>query len=279
VTMAEIRHRARLIRNFEPVPEVRGDEARLGQVFVNILLNAAQAIEPGQSADNEIIVNTHVRDGRVLIEVLDTGPGIPTELLTRIFDTFFTTKPRGIGTGLGLSICHEIIASMRGTLTGTNRATGGARFVVELPAMREGQAQASAIMKRMSKSHGPPEQRARILVIDDETLAAKALARILREHTVEIADHAPSGLHQAMQGEYDVIFCDLMMPELSGMAVFAEIERKRPAVAASMVFITGGTFTEEARNFATRHAERCLFKPFDSTLVKEAVARVMEQPA
>jgi PAS domain S-box-containing protein len=279
VTMAEIRHRARLIRNFDPVPEVRGDEARLGQVFVNILLNAAQAIEPGQSAENEIIVNTCVRDGRVLIEVLDTGPGIPTELLTKIFDPFFTTKPRGIGTGLGLSICHEIIASMRGTLTGSNRSTGGARFVVELPAMREAQIQAGATMKRLSKSHVPPEQRARILVIDDETLAAKALARILREHTVEIADHAPSGLNLLLQGEYDVIFCDLMMPELSGMAVFAEVERKRPAAASRMVFITGGTFTEEARTFAARHADRCLFKPFDSTLVKETVARVMEQPA
>jgi signal transduction histidine kinase len=279
VTMAEIRHRARLIRNFDPVPEVRGDEARLGQVFVNILLNAAQAIEPGQSAENEIIVNTCVRDGRVLIEVLDTGPGIPTELLTKIFDPFFTTKPRGIGTGLGLSICHEIIASMRGTLTGSNRTTGGARFVVELPAMREAQIQAGATLKRLSKSHIPPEQRARILVIDDETLAAKALARILREHTVEIADHAPSGLNLLLQGEYDVIFCDLMMPELSGMAVFAEVERKRPGAASRMVFITGGTFTEEARTFAARHADRCLFKPFDSTLVKETVARVMEQPA
>jgi PAS domain S-box-containing protein len=279
VTMAEIRHRARLVRNIDPVPEVRGDEARLGQVFVNILLNAAQAIEPGRSADNEIIVNTSVREGRVVIEVLDTGPGIPTELMTKIFDPFFTTKPRGIGTGLGLSICHEIIASMRGTLTGSNRASGGARFVVELPAMRETQAPAGANSKRLSKSLGPPEQRARILIIDDETLAAKALARILRDHQVEVVDHAPSGLSRALEGEHDIIFCDLMMPDLSGMAVFAELERARPAVAERMVFITGGTFTEEARNFATRHVDRCLFKPFDSALVKEAVARVMEQPA
>jgi signal transduction histidine kinase len=278
VTMAEIRHRARLTRKFDPVPEVRGDEARLGQVFVNILLNAAQAIEPGHTVDNEIIVSTCLRDGRVVIEVLDTGPGIPTELLTKIFDPFFTTKPRGIGTGLGLSICHEIVASMRGTLTGANRATGGARFVVELPALREGQVPAGAALKRLSKSHLPPEQRARILVIDDETLAAKALARILREHQVEIVDHAPAGLNLVLDGNYDVIFCDLMMPELSGMAVFAEVERARPTAASRMLFITGGTFTEEARTFAARHAERCLFKPFDSALVKEAVTRLMEHP-
>jgi PAS domain S-box-containing protein len=279
VTMAEIRHRARLVRNFEPVPDVRGDEARLGQVFVNILLNAAQAIEPGSATDNEIIVNSFVRDGRVVVEVLDTGPGIPTELMTKIFDPFFTTKPRGVGTGLGLSICHEIIASMRGTLTGGNRGTRGARFVVELPSAPHSQIPRGVSPKRLGKSQSPPLQRAKVLIIDDEALAAKALGRILREHQVEIAEHALSGLNLALERDYDIIFCDLMMPELSGMAVFAEVERVRPPTARRMVFITGGTFTEEARNFANRHAERCLFKPFDSALVKEAVARVMERSA
>ena len=277
VTMAEIRHRARLVRNFDTMPEVRGDEARLGQVFVNILLNAAQAIEPGNASENEIIVNAFVRDGRVVVEVCDTGPGIPNENLTKIFDPFFTTKPRGVGTGLGLSICHEIIASMRGTLTGANRSNGGARFAVELPAALHPQSQTGTVVKRLGKSASPPQNRAKILVIDDETLAAKALARILREHQVEIADHAPAGLSLALERDYDVIFCDLMMPELSGMAVFAEVERSRPASAERMLFITGGTFTEEARGFAARHAERCLFKPFDSALVKEAIARVMER--
>ncbi|HEX6240635.1 MAG TPA: ATP-binding protein [Polyangiales bacterium] len=279
VTMAEIRHRARLVRNFDALPDVRGDEARLGQVFVNILLNAAQAIDPGRAADNEIVVNAFVREGRVVVEVLDTGPGIPNDLLTKIFDPFFTTKPRGVGTGLGLSICHEIVASMRGTLTGGNRGAGGARFVVELPAASHSQIPAGGAVKRLGKSQSPPQQRAKVLIIDDETLAAKALGRILREHQVEIAEHATSGLSLALQQDYDIIFCDLMMPDLSGMAVFAEVERKRPTAASRMVFITGGTFTEEARNFATRHAERCLFKPFDSTLVKEAVSRVMERSA
>jgi PAS domain S-box-containing protein len=277
VTMAEIRHRARLTRNFESLPDVRGDEARLGQVFVNILLNAAQAIEPGSVADNEIIVNAFQREGRVVVEVLDTGPGIPNELMTKIFDPFFTTKPRGVGTGLGLSICHEIVASMRGTLTGGNRSTGGARFVVELPSVTHSQIPVGTAVKRLGKSQSPPQNRARVLIIDDEALAAKALGRILRDHQVEIAEHATSGLNMALDRDYDIIFCDLMMPELSGMAVFAEVERVRPNAASRMVFITGGTFTEEARNFATRHAERCLFKPFDSSLVKEAITRVMER--
>jgi signal transduction histidine kinase len=273
VTMAEIRHRARLVKNWKPLPPVRGDEARLGQVFVNVLLNAAQAIEPGNPHDNEIVVNTFERDGRVVVEVLDTGAGIPQENLTKIFDPFFTTKPRGIGTGLGLSICHEIIASMRGTLTAENRRERGAQFVVEIPAISA--YQSATLAQRHAKSSRPPLRTASILIIDDETLAAKALGRMLRDHRVEIADHAPSGLALALSKPYDVIFCDLMMPELSGMAVHAAIEREQPQVAARMVFITGGTFTEDARNFATHHGARCLFKPFDSALVKAQVERLL----
>ncbi len=277
VTMAEIRHRARLVKNFELLPPVRGDEARLGQVFVNILLNAAQAIQAGSVSENEVTVNTYAREGRVFIEVLDTGSGIPEENLTRIFDPFFTTKPRGVGTGLGLSICHEIIASMRGQLTAANRASGGAKFVVELPAMAH--AQANLMRAPRNKSTPPPSKAARILIIDDEALAAKALARILREHRVDIADHAPTGLQMALDNDYDIIFCDLMMPELSGMAVHHAVESQQPDTAERMVFVTGGTFTEEARDFASRHAARCLFKPFDTSLVKDAVARVTSEGA
>jgi len=274
VTMAEIRHRARLVKNVGPISPVRGDEARLGQVFVNILLNAAQAIEPGNAHENEIIVRTTERDGRVVVEVLDSGGGIPEENLTKIFDPFFTTKPRGIGTGLGLSICHEIVASMRGSLTAANRETHGAHFVVEIPAM--GAYPAAAVLhQRHGKSSKPPLRTAKILVIDDESLAAKALGRMLREHKVDIADHAPTGLKMALENGYDVIFCDLMMPELSGMAVHAAVERSSPQIAERMVFITGGTFTEEARDFAAHHAARCLFKPFDSSLVKGAIERLL----
>jgi CheY-like chemotaxis protein len=94
---------------------------------------------------------------------------------------------------------------------------------------------------------------------------------------VEIADHAPTGLQMALERTYDVIFCDLMMPELSGMAVHDAVERSAPQVADRMVFVTGGTFTEEARSFAARHAARCLFKPFDTSLVKAAIERLLSE--
>ncbi len=276
VTMPEIRLRARLVRDFDPMPRVRGDEARLGQVFVNILLNAAQAIPAGRPQDHEIRIRAGRRatnDRRVFVEVLDTGPGIREEHMRRIFDPFFTTKPRGVGTGLGLSICHEIVASMRGSLTAENRPKGGAKFVVELPVHV---AQPQPVAPPRSRPP-PPVRAARILVIDDEALAAKALARILREHEVEITDHAPTGLKLALEARFDVIFCDLMMPDLTGMAVHDAVSQQCPEAAQRMIFVTGGTFTDEARTFAARYAARCLFKPFDTSQVRTAIAHLLSE--
>jgi CheY-like chemotaxis protein len=131
---------------------------------------------------------------------------------------------------------------------------------------------------RGSRPSGPPPgHSARILVIDDEALAAKALARILREHRVEIADHAPTGLKLALENRFDVIFCDLMMPDLTGMAVHDTVAQLCPPAASRMVFVTGGTFTEEARSFAARHAGRCLFKPFDTMQVKSAIEHLLSE--
>ena len=130
----EIRHRARLVRDYGPIPSVNADEARLGQVFINLLVNAAQAIAEGDSAANEIHVVTFTDErGRAVIEVRDTGPGIPASLIGRVFDPFFTTKPVGIGTGLGLSICHNIVIAMGGEISVISERGAGTAFVVALP--------------------------------------------------------------------------------------------------------------------------------------------------
>src|SRR5262249_29796154 len=101
----EIRHRARLVKSLGEVPYVEANEARLGQVFLNLLVNAAQAIPEGHANENEVRVTTRTdEDGHAVVEIADTGGGIDPEALPRIFDPFFTT--RGTGTGLGLSISH-----------------------------------------------------------------------------------------------------------------------------------------------------------------------------
>lgn len=133
MAMPELRHRARLLWNPEEVPRVRGSESRLGQVFLNLLLNAAQAIPEGAPEENTVEAHVRTEDGKVLVEIRDTGQGIPPENLKRIFEPFFTTRPAGVGTGLGLAICQSIIIAMGGELSVESTVGKGTCFRVLLP--------------------------------------------------------------------------------------------------------------------------------------------------
>jgi signal transduction histidine kinase len=112
-----VKTRARVVQEHAPLPPVDGNATRLCQVFVNILVNAAQAIESGHPEDNEVRVRAAVDGDRVVVEVRDTGVGIPPEVRARIFDPFFSTRGIGGGTGLGLSVCHGIVTSLGGEIT------------------------------------------------------------------------------------------------------------------------------------------------------------------
>jgi signal transduction histidine kinase len=133
----ELRARARLVKDYRGSDSVRGTEARLGQVFLNLLVNAAQAIPAGDVDGNEVRVMVRASHEQVIVEISDTGIGIPSEHMDRIFEPFFTTK-EGAGTGLGLPISHRIVTSIGGTLTCEPRAAGGTMFRVALPSAGEG---------------------------------------------------------------------------------------------------------------------------------------------
>ncbi|HXN80914.1 MAG TPA: ATP-binding protein [Myxococcales bacterium] len=140
----ELSQRAQLVKRFAGVPRVRANEGRLGQVFLNLIVNAIHAIEPGHPRDNEITVETSVgADGRVVIEVADTGCGIPADVLPQIFDPFFTTKSPGLGTGLGLAICRSIVTAAGGTIEVSSTGGRGTRFSVKLFAASEQRGTAS----------------------------------------------------------------------------------------------------------------------------------------
>ncbi|NOK22529.1 PAS domain S-box protein, partial [Corallococcus carmarthensis] len=130
----EIRHRARLRRDYGTVPQVMANEGRLCQVFLNLVVNAAQAIPEGSAHEHEVVLSTRSSGGQVLVEVRDTGSGIAPEVMGRIFDPFFTTKPVGVGTGLGLSICHGIITGLGGDILVESTVGQGSTFRVVLPA-------------------------------------------------------------------------------------------------------------------------------------------------
>jgi PAS domain S-box-containing protein len=259
----EIRHRARLVKAYGDVPLVRGNESRMGQVFLNLLVNAAQAIPEGEPDLNEIRVTTRPGAGsQVVVEVTDTGGGIAPELLGRIFDPFFTTKPPGVGTGLGLSICHNLITAMGGEIHVSSQVGRGTTFQVVLP-MATGPADVAVKLPVPVVTRGP---RGRVLVIDDEPMLCAALERILRpHHDVVHTTVAAEALPRLEAGErFDLILCDLMMPRMSGMDFHAALCRLRPDLSGRVIFLTGGAFTPQARAFLESVPNRRVEKPFNA---------------
>jgi signal transduction histidine kinase len=122
-------NRVAVVRSLGDIPEVVGDPDLLHQVFLNIILNAMQALKDGGSLE----IGTWANDGMVSVVFEDDGPGIPEGNHQKIFDPFFTTKEVGVGTGLGLSVAHGIVQAHGGTIEVSNRHGGGARFTVHLP--------------------------------------------------------------------------------------------------------------------------------------------------
>jgi two-component system, cell cycle sensor histidine kinase and response regulator CckA len=234
----EIRHRARLVKDFGPVPPVFGNEARLGQVFLNLVMNAAQAIEEGDVERNEILLSTSTDDeGRAVVEVRDTGRGIPSAILPHIFDPFFTTKPVGIGTGLGLSISRRIVMAAGGTLEATSEPGHGAVFRVTLP---PSDARPATLLSDAPKPASA--QRGRVLVVDDDVAVRRALIRMLGEtHDLVTVSSGAEAIETIHSGErFDVVLCDLMMPRVTGDRCYERVLEIDADQARKFVFMTGG---------------------------------------
>jgi len=274
VAWNEIRHRGRLVKSFEEVPEVLGNKARMGQLFLNLLINAAQALDIEHSQDHEIHVSTSMSDNAmVLIVIRDSGPGIDSAIRDRIFDPFFTTKAVGEGTGLGLSICHNIVTSMGGNIGFNTRVERGTEVWVELPAQ--------GVLPGDEPTPGAessglvvPEIKARILVADDEPPVARALKRALSQHDVVVVNNGQDALDAWKKEPFDVMFCDVMMPGLMGMDIYEALKEDGNGYHGRIIFMSGGAFTPEAQNFLNAVENPNIEKPFDLKQVKALALEV-----
>jgi CheY-like chemotaxis protein len=208
-------------------------------------------------------------DGNGVVEVADTGVGIPPEVLPRIFEPFFTTKAVGGGTGLGLSISYGTVTRFGGVIEVTSEVGRGTCFRVVLPP-------AERWRRPVAGSVAPRALRRRsVLVVDDDSLVGDALARALEaEADVEVMTDGGKALARLVAGErWDIILCDLMMPGFSGMDVYAEALRRAPDVARRILFMNAGAFTPRARAFVESVGDRCFDKPIDVERVREFVRR------
>ena len=265
-----------MVRDYVEVPPVEGSEGRLGQVFLNLLINAAQATPEGTPDRHEIRVAARVEGERVAIEVSDTGCGIAPELTTRIFEPFYTTKPADQGTGLGLSISRDVIVSFGGSISVRSELGQGATFRIELPIAAADTPEDDGA-KRGPNGTTTPEQR--ILVLDDEPLIGEFLVGALDEHHVDITTEGSEALKLASDGSYDLVLCDLRMPRMSGIDFYEELGKRRPDLRASFVLMTGAAIDEELQRFLATHEVPILRKPFEMSELNECVARAARSKA
>jgi CheY-like chemotaxis protein len=277
ITLAfnEIKYRARLVKDLGPVPMVLGSDGKLAQVFLNLLINAAHAIGEGHVEENQIQVRTWAEGDHVFAEVSDTGQGIAPEHQARVFEPFFTTKGVGVGTGLGLSICKNIVSGFGGEISFSSEIGKGTRFLIRLPRVSDAWE---------SRDQGAREQApvragilGRILVVDDEAGIRGAFVRLLgRDHEVVAVS---SGVEaQALLAEdrrFDLIFCDLMMPRMSGMELHAWLAGCDPGLAEQVVFVTGGAFTPGAAEYLRTVGNLRMEKPFDAATFRKAAEELI----
>ncbi len=255
----QVRHRARVVRDLGSVPPVRGSEGRVLQLFLNLVVNAAQAIPVGSADKHTITIKTSTEDGRAVVAISDTGVGIPPTALGRVFDPFFTTKPVGEGTGLGLAICRSIATAMGGEIEVDSTLHRGTTFRVWFPPAPCEETPVVTIAPAPIVT-----SRKRVLVIDDEPMVGQLVGKVLIGHHVISETSGRSALERLRGGEsFDLILCDVMMPEVSGWDFYDELGKLAPKQQARIVFLSGGAFTERAQTFLDSVPNRRLNKPFD----------------
>ncbi len=257
------------------LPPLWADPHQLHQVVVNLLTNAHQALRAA-AAPRRLTLATRYDPARGLasLEVGDTGPGIPPELQARIFEPFFTTKPPGVGTGLGLPFCKGIIEGHGGSISVVSQPGQGTVFRVELPA----EAAPMTVTAAPVPTALPPVKGRAILVIDDEPGITSALTYLLRRdgHAVETAANGRLALEKLQARTYDLILCDLRMPELDGPGFYRELERRAPHLLRRIIFLTGDTLSAETQEFLEGIGASRLHKPFRATEVRQAVQQALQ---
>jgi len=266
-----IRAKARLVRAYGTTPLAHGVNGRLGQVFLNLLVNAADAIPEGAPSQHTIRVATRTgADGHAVVEISDTGSGIAQDVAPRVFDPFFTTKPVGLGTGLGLAMCHRIVTELKGEIT-FDSTPGVTTFRVSLlPAAPEIRSVATA------ERPAPRRLRTRVLVIDDEPELLASIVRSLADtHDVVTAPGGSAAL-EILGGDdhFDAVLTDVMMADITGMDLYDRVRKRHPGLERRFLFMTGGAFTRRVQRFVAEVPNRCLAKPFERRQLLEAVDAV-----
>jgi len=263
-----IEPRARLIADVTSlVPRVKIDESRLDEVLVNLLVNAADAIAPGNAEASSVSITTRHDGEHVVIEVRDTGRGMSPENVKRAFEPFSTTA-EGARSGLGLAICHGIVGSVGGSLDVESQPDRGSIFRMRLPVV-------TGPARVVAAAPSPRKPGARILTIDDEARILESMKVTLRGHDVITTLDARDAVAMLDRGErFDVIVCDMMMPHMNGMAFYEHVLVSHPESARRIVFLTGGALSPRQTAFLSAIQNVVLYKPCPLATMRATIEQV-----
>lgn len=250
------------------LPQVEMDADQIGQVVLNLIVNAEHALQ-SRAGERSIDIRTRAEEDLIVLRVSDNGPGVPEDLRERIFDPFFTTKSEGTGTGIGLSVSRAIAREHGGELLLEN-LSDGASFVLRLPRCTRSADTPAPVPVSDSPNSG------RVLVVDDEPEVADLLADILRSagYATHVVHSGQDGLAWLADNACDFIFCDIRMPDMNGPELYRAIRSRNPTLAARMGFVTGDTLSASIAPFLQETGLPCLEKPFTPEEVLQLAARV-----
>jgi two-component system cell cycle sensor histidine kinase/response regulator CckA len=266
---------------------VRADPTRIEQIIVNLAVNARDAMPEGgdlilaldrlQVGSSRTAPVAGMRPGAwVQLAVKDTGTGIAAEALDHLFEPFFTTKAPGLGTGLGLAQVHGIVAQHDGFITVASAAGQGATFTIYLPAL-------TMVTPDMAPT-APPSALAsgagqRILVVEDDPALQRTLAELLELWNYRVATvangKAALALLEQTSEPFDLILSDVVMPEMSGLALFRTLRQRQ--VPTPVVLMTGHPMVDELEGLRAMGLQAWLPKPPVAEQLAETIARVLKQ--
>ncbi|MCG3150046.1 MAG: Sensor histidine kinase RcsC [Verrucomicrobiae bacterium] len=262
------------------LPRTVADPHQIEQVLANLVINAIQAMG-NSTAGRSLTVGTEVCERMIRVTISDTGPGIAPEVVSKIFDPFYTTKSPGKGTGLGLSISHSIIHEHRGRIWVQSELGHGATFVIELPLI------ARTIEEQLAENPvvpaapvaDPAAGSYRLLIVDDEPGIVEVLHAIFTGcgYMVDTANNGNEALEKIADHHYNLIISDLCMPGVDGEELYRKVKALDSELAAHIIFVTGDTVSNKSRSFLEWTGNRWFSKPFNIRELEEVVANFLKQ--
>jgi len=260
----------------DELPYAWGDPNQMEQVFLNLIVNAEDAIADFQRRPGGIHIKTSVEGGRIQVTITDNGSGIHARDMARIFDPFFTTKDKQRGTGLGLSICAEIVKDHGGELYAWSTYGNGSTFTLELPVKHEITPEE---VQPVRSSEGQCVRGKQILVIDDEIHITELIFDVLARQgaKIDLANSGVEGLEQIKQKNYDVIICDQRMPGLSGQRLYRLVESLNGDLRHRFLFVTGDVVNAQTKRFFTQAGVQYIRKPFRIQELMDAIEGLLSR--